>query len=64
MWEIFKAFLLAFVGKMDFFKQIDLRDMTVFTGIGLVGYGMWLLHPPFGFISSGVILLYIGLRKL
>ena len=33
-----------------------LRDGAGLLGLGLVSYGAWLIYPPAGFITAGVIL--------
>jgi hypothetical protein len=40
----------------------DLRDVLVFGGIGAVGYGAWLIYPPAGFITVGVLFFFLGIR--
>lgn len=39
----------------------DVRDVFVFGGLLLMGYGLWLLAPWAGFAVPGAILLCIGL---
>lgn len=34
----------------------DRRDFIGLVGVGLVGYGGWLVYEPAGFIAAGVIL--------
>lgn len=34
----------------------DRRDFIGLAGVGLVGYGSWLIYEPAGFIAAGVIL--------
>lgn len=41
-------------------KAIDIRDVLVFGGLGLLGYGLWLLQPWLGFAVSGAVLMGIG----
>lgn len=33
-----------------------LRDLAGLAGIGLVAYGAWMIHPPAGFITGGIML--------
>lgn len=42
----------------------DLRDLIVFSGLGLAGYGAWLTYEPAGFIVAGVGLFYLGIWVL
>lgn len=35
---------------------IDFRDVLCLAGVGLIGYGAWLIEPAYGFIAPGVIL--------
>jgi len=39
----------------------DERDLLVFAGLGMLGYGFYLFWPWLGFVSVGAILLYMGL---
>lgn len=39
---------------------IDLDDVFVFGGIGLMGYGLYLIYPPVCWITLGVIFMAIG----
>ena len=41
-------------------KLIDIRDCFVFGGLGLMGYGLYLLHPWLSFAVCGAVLLAIG----
>ena len=42
------------------FRAIDIRDILVFGGLGLLGYGLWLLRPWLGFAVAGAVLMGIG----
>ena len=33
------------------------RDMAGLCGVGLVSYGAWLIYPPAGFITGGILLI-------
>jgi hypothetical protein len=33
------------------------RDLTGLCGVGLVSYGTWLIFPPAGFITAGLLLI-------
>ena len=39
---------------------LDIRDILVFGGLGLLGYGLWLLRPWLGFAVAGAVLMGIG----
>lgn len=39
----------------------DVRDVVVFGGIGLAGYGAGLAYPPAGFIVAGAALFWLGI---
>lgn len=34
----------------------DLADALLMIGLGLLGYGCWLVYPPAGFIAVGAVL--------
>jgi hypothetical protein len=44
-----------FVGRV-ISSAFDMRDATLFTGLGLLGYGLFQVYPPAGFIVPGAIL--------
>jgi|GEM_PF-562351 len=33
------------------------RDITGLGGVGLVSYGAWMIYPPAGFITAGILLI-------
>jgi hypothetical protein len=33
------------------------RDLTGLCGVGLVSYGAWMIYPPTGFITAGLLLI-------
>ena len=33
------------------------RDLAGLCGVGLVSYGAWLVYPPAGFITGGLLLI-------
>ena len=33
------------------------RDLAGLCGVGLVSYGAWLIYPPAGFITAGILLI-------
>ncbi|WP_300009709.1 hypothetical protein [uncultured Roseobacter sp.] len=35
---------------------VEFRDVLCVAGVGLIGYGAWLIEPAYGFIAPGVIL--------
>lgn len=58
-----------YLEKLKFFKKIpalimkifDVRDFFVFGGLGMLGYGLWLLKPWIAFTVCGVVFMAIGL---
>jgi len=42
-------------------KAVDIRDFFVFGGLALLGYGLWMIKPYLGLISTGSILMCFGL---
>lgn len=43
-------------------QLVDLRDAFVFGGLGMVGYGLYLVCPPAAWIVCGVALFWLGVR--
>lgn len=41
--------------------EIDVRDVFLFTGWGMVAYGLWLLAPWIGFTIGGLLLMLMAL---
>jgi hypothetical protein len=39
---------------------VDLRDAFVFTGLALVGYGLYAIYPPVAFVVVGTALFWMG----
>mgnify|MGYP001597718296 CR=1 FL=1 len=37
-----------------------LKDCVAFAGLGLLGYGLWLVYEPAAFLGVGVILLILA----
>lgn len=33
------------------------RDLAGLGGVGLVSYGAWMIYPPVGFITAGILLI-------
>lgn len=42
--------------------SFDLRDLHIYGGLALIGYGGWLVHPAAGLMPVGLALFYIGWR--
>lgn len=40
--------------------SIDLRDVFVFGGLAMVGYGLYLIYPPAAWIGIGGALFWMG----
>lgn len=34
-----------------------MRDVAGLCGVGLVSYGAWMIYPPAGFITAGILLI-------
>ena len=34
-----------------------IRDVAGLGGVGLVSYGAWMIYPPAGFITAGILLI-------
>ncbi|MFN4018363.1 MAG: hypothetical protein ACK4JB_23710 [Reyranella sp.] len=34
-----------------------MRDVAGLGGVGLVSYGAWMIYPPAGFITAGILLI-------
>jgi hypothetical protein len=47
-----------------FLSVFDLRDVLVFGGIFLIGFGLYKVHPGAAFSTSGALLLLLGLGWL
>ena len=39
----------------------DVRDVFVFGGLALMGYGLWLYRPWVAYAACGLVLLLLGL---
>ena len=42
--------------------DIDLRDVLVFGGIGMVGYGISMVSPPAAWVVVGLASFWLGVR--
>ena len=42
-------------------KIVNLRDVTVFGGIAMMGYGLWMYRPWVAFAVCGAVLSAIGI---
>lgn len=42
-------------------KTIDVRDVLVFGGLGMLGYGLYLFQPWVGWTVTGGILMGLGI---
>lgn len=40
---------------------VDGRDVLLAIGVGLLGYGIWLVYPPAGFAVPGAVLAYVAI---
>jgi hypothetical protein len=41
--------------------SVDGRDVMYIVGVGLIGYGAWLVYPAAGFIAPGIILTAVAI---
>ena len=41
---------------------VDLRDLCVFGGIGMVGHGISLVSPPAAWVVVGLAFFWLGVR--
>jgi hypothetical protein len=48
---------------LKIWKRLDLWDLAVVAGGGLILFGLWELYPPARWILLGGILVVIGIRK-
>jgi len=49
---------------MKNFTLIDARDIIVFGGLFLMGYGTWLVYQPAAFFLVGAGLWWLGVRQV
>jgi hypothetical protein len=42
-------------------SPVDQRDLMCVVGLGLIGYGAFLIYPPAGFLAPGIILTGIAI---
>jgi hypothetical protein len=47
-------------GLFAFWKAFDIRDVFLFGGLGMLGYGLYLYQPWIAFSTSGALLMIIG----
>jgi len=46
-----------------FFKNlIDARDIHIYGGIGLIGWGLWSVDQRISLVVMGLIFLFLGVR--
>jgi hypothetical protein len=41
---------------------LDMRDLLTFGGLGLLGYGLYLVHPASAMIVMGALIFWLGAR--
>jgi hypothetical protein len=39
---------------------LDLQDFMAFGGLAMLGYGLFLIHPPLAWIGAGAALFWLG----
>lgn len=45
-------------------KMLDIRDVFIFGGVGLMACGIWQIYPPASAIISGSIFFWLGIRRI
>ncbi len=48
--------------KNKFKDKVDLKDLCILIGAGLLFYGLFLIYPPAAYIVAGAGFVYLGLR--
>ena len=43
---------------------LDIRDILVFGGLGMLGYGLYLFEPWTAYVVTGVLLMILGIGWL
>jgi hypothetical protein len=41
---------------------LDVRDVLTFGGLGVLGYGLYLIQPAAAFVVMGALLFWLGAR--
>jgi hypothetical protein len=41
--------------------NIGMRELTLYTGLGLTGYGLYQIYPPAAFIIPGAVIVYVAI---
>lgn len=54
---------LAVAAMLDGIDAVELRDVLVFGGIGMVGYGIAAIFPPAAWIFCGAAIFWLGVRR-
>lgn len=49
--------------KRFFLEILNVADIIVFGGLGLVGYGVYQIYPPYAWITVGGVLMIFGLWR-
>ncbi len=57
--QYFKYSLMSLAGAVK--SAIGIRDIFVFGGLGMLGYGLYLFTPWIAFVVCGSLLMEIGL---
>ena len=45
-------------------KAFDIRDVFIFGGLAMLGYGLWLFAPWIGYAVTGIAMMALGLGWL
>ena len=54
--------VLAFVGRVWRWLDLDARDAHVYGGLALVSWACWVVWQPAGAFAGGIGLMYLALR--
>lgn len=55
--------LVRLPGRLWKALALDLRDVHFYSGLLLISYGVWLAWRPAAFMTAGLGLVYIALRR-
>jgi hypothetical protein len=44
-----------------FAAEIGMRELTLYMGLGLAGYGLYQIYPPAAFVAPGAVLDYVAI---
>jgi len=56
-----RAFKITAAAAKAIAAIFDARDVLLFAGLGLVGYGLWPVYQPAALALPGVVLAYVAI---